>query len=108
MEFDVTEAWYGATGGGDGEIVLVTTLRNVSGPPNYDHDQNRYHQLAVDDFPSDDEYCFTTEAPYVNPGQLSQGFVGYRVTREPEESLGLVVALGSGGNVTVEIVLPST
>jgi hypothetical protein len=107
MEFDVSEAWYQATGDGDGEIVLVTTLYNVSGPPNYDHDQNRYHMLLVDDFPGDDEWCFTGEPPSVSPGQRSQGFVGFTVTREPEESLGLVVALGSGPEATVEIALTS-
>ena len=67
MEFGVSEAWYRATGGGDGEIVLVTTLHNVSGPPNYDHDQNRYHTLEVDDFPSDDEFLLHQRAAQRQP-----------------------------------------
>jgi hypothetical protein len=41
----------------------------------------------------------------VNTGERSQGFVGYTVSREPEQTLGLVVALASGVEGTIQIEL---
>jgi len=104
MVFDVLEVWY-RPGDGDGEIVLVTILNNNSGPTNYDHDENRYHALVVDGFRWEEKWCFTSVPKAVKSGERSQGFVGYRVTTEPEEMLGLVVALGSGAEETVQIQL---
>ena len=104
MVFDVLEVWYRA-GDGDGEIVLVTILNNNSGPTNYDHDENRYHALVVDGFRWEEKWCFTSVPKAVKSGERSQGFVGYRVTTEPEDMLGLVVALGSGAEETVQIQL---
>ena len=105
MVFDVLEAWHLVTDSGVSEIVLVTTLSNESGPPNYDHDQNRYHALIVDDFRGDELWCFTSLPETVNPGEKSQGYVGFRMSREPERTLGLVVALGSGPEATIQIEL---
>ncbi len=106
MVFEVTEAWYRVTGGGDGEIVLVTTLSNNSGPPNYDHDENRYHALVVDDVRVEEKWCFTSEPATVNPGEKSPGYVGFTGSTEPTRTLELVVALGSGAEGTVQIELP--
>ena len=112
MTFEVSAAYYLPTGGG-GELVLLTTLTNTSGPPNYDHDVNRYHFLTVDDYreydyrePDDELMCFTSDPETVSTGERSDGRVGFTLSRgKPEGTLELVVALGSAPEGTIQIAL---
>jgi hypothetical protein len=112
MTFDVSAAYYRPTGGG-GELVLLTILNNTSGPPNYDHDVNRYHHLTVDDYreydyrePDDELMCFTSDPETVSTGDRSDGRVGFTLSRgKPEGTLELVVALASSPEGTIQIAL---
>jgi TIR domain len=86
MTFDVLRAHYRGTSGEAGELVLVTTLSNTSGPPNYDHDVNRYQFLTVDgyreyDYQEDELWCFTSDPKTVSTGEKSDGRIGFRLSR---------------------------
>jgi hypothetical protein len=106
FEFVVTEVWYRDTSGG--EIVVHTILTNVSGEPNYDHDENRYHALVVDNIERDEMWCFTSDPESVDPERSSKGHVGFRNTGEPSPVMELDVALGSGAEATIEFELTAT
>jgi hypothetical protein len=104
--FEVTDVLKRQDDNGEWEIALVTILSN-NGPSGYEHDANRYEQLVIDHFPFDPVGCFSTIQERIEPGQRSEGLVGFFGTREPENTVELVVRLGSGPRGTVPVSLTS-
>jgi TIR domain len=107
FHFEVTDVRKRQEDDGAWEIVLVSILTNNS-TSGYEHDANRYEQLVIDGFPFDPVDCFTTIQERIEPGQRSEGIVGfYEVTREPETLVELVVRLGSGARANLPVPLTS-
>lgn len=54
-----------------------TNMNNVSGPESYEHDENRYEALIVDeDIEVNELWCFPATPNAVDPRRTSVGVVG--------------------------------